>query len=145
MVFSNVGKAENDLITKDNELIVVFNRAVEIIESARKLVGRTANLATTISYYEIGRIIVEKEQQGNTRAKYGKKLIENLSEFLIAKFGKGFSVPTLTNARKFFLVYSPVITNSYALHTELLDPKSYALYSQSAPFTLSWNHYQKRI
>ena len=120
-----------------------FENVAKVIVQARRFVGRTANLATTISHYEIGRMIVEKEQQGDTRAKYGAKLIANLSQFLIGKFKKGFSVTTLKTARQFYIAYEPQIAQKcYALHDLLIDPKSRAMHSQSIPFALSWNHYQ---
>jgi predicted nuclease of restriction endonuclease-like (RecB) superfamily len=50
-------------------------------------------------------MIVEKEQDGKSRAEYGQGLIEGLSEYLNAKFKKGFSVVNLKNARKFYLTY----------------------------------------
>jgi len=123
-----------------------FKQIARIIEQARAFVGRTANIITTISYYEIGRLIVEREQQGQTKAKYGTKLIENLSLYLQDKFNKGFSVATLKNARQFYLAYSTKIEQKgYALHNLLAEntdlSKSYAAHSE-LPFVLSWNHYQ---
>ena len=49
-----------------------FESVAKIIENARSFVGRTANLTMCITYYEIGRMIVEEEQGGETRAEYGK-------------------------------------------------------------------------
>jgi len=83
-----------------------FDRVAGVIEQARKFVGRTADLAMSVTYFEVGRMIVENEQGGNERAEYGKMLIPELSEFLTAKFGKGFSVTNLKNARLFYNAYS---------------------------------------
>lgn len=44
------------------------------------------------AYYEVGRMIVEEEQHGENRAAYGKKILQELSEYLTKNFGKGFSV-----------------------------------------------------
>jgi len=85
---------------------VFFENVAQIIEQARKYVGRTANLTLCVTYFEIGRMIVEEEQGGEARAKYGTKLLAGLSEFLKRRVGKGFSVSTLKNARQFFLVYN---------------------------------------
>ncbi|TDP01362.1 putative nuclease of restriction endonuclease-like (RecB) superfamily [Flavobacterium sp. 245] len=60
----------------------------------------------TVTYFEIGRIIVEEEQNGKNRAEYGKQLLKELSKQLTREFGKGFSVVSLENIRKFYLVYS---------------------------------------
>ena len=53
-----------------------------------------------MTFYSLGRWIVEVEQQGESRSKYGKQVIQKLSEELTQQFGKGFSGETLKNARK---------------------------------------------
>ena len=58
------------------------------------------------AYFEIGRHIVEHEQQGEARAEYGKALFKDLSAKLTARFGEGWSYPHLNNIRQFYLVYS---------------------------------------
>ena len=58
------------------------------------------------AYYEVGRMIVEEEQYGENRAAYGKKILQELSEYLSEYFGKGFSVSNLKNIRQFYKVYS---------------------------------------
>lgn len=58
------------------------------------------------TYYLVGKMIVEKEQQGKMRAEYGKELIQKLSKRLKREFGKGFSVDNLENMRRFYIVYS---------------------------------------
>ena len=82
-----------------------FERVAGIIEQARKLVGRTADLTMSVTYFAIGQMIVEREQGGKERAEYGKNLIPELSKFLTAKYKKGFSETTLKNARFFYLTY----------------------------------------
>ena len=52
-----------------------------------------------VTYYEIGHMIVEKEQEGENRADYGSKLLAGLSEYLGAKFGKGFSLANSKNGK----------------------------------------------
>jgi len=112
-----------------------FENVARIIEQARRFVGRTADLTMCVTYFEVGRMIVEEEQGGKTRAEYGCKLLAELSVFLNKRVGKGFSESTLKNARKFYQVYSPSIRQ--AMLTEL-DSKSFG---QSYPFNLSWSHY----
>ncbi len=58
------------------------------------------------TYYEIGRMIVEDEQKGESRAEYGKQVLKKLSILLTSKFGKGFSLVNLENMRKFYFSYS---------------------------------------
>ena len=59
-----------------------FEKVAQIIEQARRHIGRTANLTMCVTYFEIGRMIVEEEQCGKARAAYGKKLLTGLSTFL---------------------------------------------------------------
>ncbi|MCD6585877.1 MAG: DUF1016 family protein, partial [Desulfobacteraceae bacterium] len=63
------------------------------------------NSAMVEAYWLIGKRIVEEEQQGEQRAKYGKRLIEDLSASLTADFGKGFSYANLYNCRQFHLKF----------------------------------------
>ena len=74
----------------------------QIIESSRVSVARSVNTAQVVAYWLIGREIVEEEQKGQKRAKYGEELLKNLSERLRAEFGGGFSVHNLTFIRQFY-------------------------------------------
>lgn len=65
-----------------------------------------------MTYYSLGRWIVETQQMGQKRAKYGSKVIKILSEKLQEEFGKGFSEDTLKNARKFYLTYKERISET---------------------------------
>ena len=65
-----------------------------------------------MTYYSLGRWIVETQQMGEKRAKYGSKVIKTLSEKLQKEFGKGFSEDTLKNARKFYLTYKERISET---------------------------------
>ena len=58
------------------------------------------------TYWQIGKRIVEQEQQGKARAEYGEYLIVNLSRYLTDCFGKGFSVANLWNFKQFYLIFS---------------------------------------
>ena len=77
-----------------------------VLESARKNAKTAVNLTMVYAYFEIGRIIVEEEQNGKNRAAYGKQILQELSEYLTAQFGKGFSVGNLKNIRQFYRVYA---------------------------------------
>jgi hypothetical protein len=83
-----------------------------LIENARSQVVRNINLTMTLTYYEIGRIIVEYEQQGNHRADYAKKVLFQLSKRLTAEFGKGYSATNLEYFRKFYKVYAGRVPRS---------------------------------
>jgi|SRR5690606_9400689 len=77
-----------------------------LLLDARRKVLHTVNHKMVVTYYEIGRMIVEEEQNGKERAAYGKQLIAGLSKKLTTTFGKGFSQRNLEQMRQFYLVYS---------------------------------------
>jgi hypothetical protein len=79
----------------------------ELLEAARRTAARTVNALMTATYWEIGRRIVEFEQQGATRAGYGEQILSKLSHDLTARFGRGFGVDNLQRFRSFFLSYPP--------------------------------------
>lgn len=84
----------------------LYEKIAELIQSARQHVVRTVNQTMVYTYFEIGRMIVEDEQQGKERAEYGRGILKELSSKLSVEFGKGFSVQNLENMRKFYLLYS---------------------------------------
>src|SRR5256885_11469738 len=77
----------------------------ELLEAARRTAARTVNALMTATYWEIGRRIVEFEQQGAARAGYGEQILSKLSHDLTARFGRGFGVDNLQRFRSFFLSY----------------------------------------
>ena len=111
-----------------------FAGVAAIIEQARTYVGRTADLTMCVTYFEIGRMIVEEEQGGKKRAEYGRGLLKELSAYLTGRFGKGFSLTNLKNAKQFYLLYSPAITQV----PPIKPSKSQSLIDL---FKLSWTHY----
>ena len=98
-----------------DELAPLVGQIAEAIEQARREVRRSINHAMVASYWEVGRLIAEHEQQGQARAAYGQRQLQALSEQLGARFGKGFDVRNLRNMRSFYLAYP--IRN--AVRTEL--------------------------
>ena len=111
-----------------------FAGVAAIIEQARAHVGRTVDLTMCVTYFEIGRMIVEEEQGGKARAEYGRGLLKELSAYLTGRFGKGFSLTNLKNAKQFYLLYSPAITQV----PPIKPSKSQSLIDL---FKLSWTHY----
>ncbi len=73
-----------------------------LLEEARRNSVRAVNAIMTATYWEIGRRIVEYEQQGRLRAQYGTQLLERLSLDLNKRFGRGFSVINLRTMRRFY-------------------------------------------
>lgn len=108
-----------------------------LLNEARQSVFRSINHTMVLTYFEIGRMIVEEEQNGKERADYGKQLLKNLSKNLTAEFGKGFSQRNLEQMRQFYLVYSKAQTLSAELPSSKNDT------TLSSEFKLSWSHYLK--
>ena len=84
----------------------------ELLENARKNVAQQVNTQLLTTYWNIGRIIVEYEQQNQIRADYGKQTLKELSKELTREFGKGFSRSNLQNMRAFYLAYEKCQTVS---------------------------------
>jgi len=99
----------------------IFIAIKQIIESARAKSYRAINSFLLESYWQIGKLIVEDEQKGASRAAYGEGILKHLAQALTQEFGKGFHVRNLNNMRAFYLAFP--IWN--ALRTEL-----------------SWTHYR---
>lgn len=123
-----------------------------LVQSARNTVARGVDLVQVRTNFEIGRHIVEYEQQGAARAAYGKELLALLAERLTAEFGKGFGRSNIAYARSFYLAYQTrrliVQTASGQLASDALQPESVALQifqtasgKSERPFSLSWSHY----
>ncbi len=91
-----------------------------IMSAARQNVARQVNNEQLLAYWNIGRVIVEHEQNHNERADYGKETLKQLSRTLTKEFGKGFSRSNLQNMRSLYLTY----------------PKYQTLSGK-----LSWSHY----
>ncbi|PJR03638.1 PDDEXK nuclease domain-containing protein [Avrilella dinanensis] len=123
-----------------------FSQIVDLLQSARSNVVRTINQTMVLTYFEIGRMIVEEEQNGKDRAVYGKNLLQDLSKVLTKEFGRGFSETNLKQMRQFYLAYSISSTvlriseKGQTLSDELQNEKSQ---TASAKFNLSWSHYLK--
>lgn len=150
-----------DAIKKREDTL--FERISALIEEARKRIVTTVNIAEVYTKYGIGQYIVEDEQQGEQRAKYGKAVLKNLSIRLTDKYGEGWSVETLDKCRKFYRVFSGSGISS-TMQTKLkivnsvdeidkrteLQIDNHWLSNDSLPtetlgrtpqFTLSWSHY----
>lgn len=105
----------------NNEL---YEQIRNILLTSRQKAYSAVNEAMVQAYWLIGKTIVEDEQNGNNRAEYGKETLQFLSTKLTEEFGKGFSVRTLQQLKKFYVVY----------------PNTNALRSQ-----LNWTHYRNLI
>ncbi|GIJ95815.1 hypothetical protein CAPN001_03840 [Capnocytophaga stomatis] len=96
-----------------------------ILSQARQRAYAAINSAMVEAYWQIGRRIVEEEQNGENRAEYGKEIIKTISEELTQEFGKGYSKRTLWEIRQFYLYFPD-------------EQKVRTLFAQ-----LSWSHFQR--
>ena len=74
---------------------LLFSQIKQVLDDARRHVARTVNTTMVKAYWQVGKYIVEYEQQGKERAEYGKGVIKNLSERLMKEYGSGFTVTNL--------------------------------------------------
>ena len=102
-----------------------INEIKTILKNARQKAYTAVNSAMVEAYWEIGRRIVEEEQNGKERAEYGKEILQNLSKVLTEEFGKGYSYRTLREIRQFYLMFS--------------DFEKWRTVSAK----LTWSHFQK--
>ena len=91
-------------IINENEVSNLYKDIKELVEQSRNRVYKTVNVEMINLYWNIGRMIVKK-QGGNSRAKYGDYLIEEISKKLTDYFGKGFSIQNLRRMRQFYIMY----------------------------------------
>lgn len=82
-----------------------YARIREVLNEARATAYRAINTAMVGAYWEIGRLIVEEDQQGQHRAEYGRRLLEELSGRLTAEFGRGYDRTNLQQMRAFYRAY----------------------------------------
>lgn len=92
-------------VADPSQLASLIEPIAQIIEAARSDVRYAVNQAMVQSYWQIGQIIVEQEQQGQERAEYGTQQLKQLSHALTERLGKGFDVTNLRNMRRFYLVF----------------------------------------
>ena len=81
-----------------------YKNIKEIINESRKHVVTYVNTTMLFTYWNIGKMIIE-EQGGSSKAKYGNKLIAELSKQMTLDFGKGFDERNLRKMRQFYLMY----------------------------------------
>jgi predicted GNAT family N-acyltransferase len=85
--------------------IQLFKQIEQLVHQSRKDLYQIANTTLVETNFHIGRMIVEHEQQGKIRADYAQKILPQLSVKSTKALGKGFSVDSFENIRKFYLVY----------------------------------------
>ncbi len=132
----------------------LYQRISYVLADARSRAYRAVNFAMVQAYWEIGRIIVEEEQQGKAKADYGEYLLKDLSRHLTKDFGMGFDPSNLRYMRLFYLSFemvnavssqsTPDQIRDAVRHTSLPSPKGHAL-REELPVVrpeLTWTHYR---
>lgn len=125
-----------------SSLDILCNNAIDLIKHSREAIVHSIDIVQLMTYYTLGKWIVEEQQNGKERAQYGKEVLKKLSIRLNEEFEKGFSVSTLTNIRKFYLTYSDRISEPVV--TKFVEQKSQPLVTnliKEPPFKLPWTHY----
>ena len=112
---NNIHKfTDTPVSTPDTELLGLADKIVAVIEQGKQKLAISINETIKATYWNVGRHIVEFEQQGNAKSKYGTKLLSNLAKILRARVGRGYSHPNLNNMRKFYLSF-PIFQTSEKL------------------------------
>jgi hypothetical protein len=145
-LFWNMARARKQELAIGSGYAPLYQGIVTLLEGARQAAGRAVNSILTAAYWEIGRRIVEEEQNGQRKAGYGEQLIGQLASGLTGRFGRGFSRTNVFQMRQFFLVYREIVqTPSGQLgHADKLPTPSGQ--SASLPnFPLSWSHYVRLL
>lgn len=120
----------------------LLNQIRGLILAARGMASRSVDTIQVLTNFEIGRRIVEDEQKGARRAKYGQQVLKELSESLMKEFGKGFSLTNLKLMRKFYTMNQerigrtpPSLLPSFGISQTLSDQLS-----QPEADDISWHH-----
>lgn len=125
----------------------LYDSIKTIIEESKAEIVRKVNTTIVLTYFKIGKMIVEDEQSGASRAGYAERTLKQLSAALTRDYGKGFSHRNLEYCRKFYLTYSVRISKTLSAKSTNLKtttarkPISQTLSAFSRKFPLSWSHY----
>ena len=147
-----LNKKYND---EDNMLV---NDLRSIVSKARSKAFAAVNYSLVERNWRIGQRIVEQEQNGASRAEYGKHVIEVASAALTEEFGKGFSETNIMNFKKFYLKFKELTIpqtlseefkkqkqQTQSDESSLLPPKGQTPSAQFELHLLPWSHYERLI
>ena len=130
LLFIYVPLRINDYNTMKKDDIYIYNsdfiqEIKRIVTQARQKAYTAINSAMVEAYWQMGKRIVEQEQQGKDRADYGSQLLKSLSKELTAEFGKGFSVGSLYYYRQFYQSFPEIFAPPWRI--------------------LTWSHYKRLL
>jgi predicted nuclease of restriction endonuclease-like (RecB) superfamily len=124
-----------------------------LLEAGRRGAARSVNTIMVVTYWHVGRRIVEYEQGGRKRAEYGKAVLRQLSIDLVSRFGRGFSERNLLQMRAFYQQWpipQTLSAESDSREGNLLISLSNLICQPVAaesapPFSLPWSHYVRLL
>jgi predicted nuclease of restriction endonuclease-like (RecB) superfamily len=119
---------------------------VGLLEGARRAAARSVNSVLTLTYWEVGRRIVEHEQKGDPKAEYGELLLDRLAVDLSERFGRGFSRSNVFQMRQFYLAYQEkiqTVSGQSGGRQAIIQTASGQF--DGGPFPLSWSHYVRLL
>ena len=102
---------ENDIIKattslqEDSSLTTLANIIVDEVNRSKSFLAMNMSAVMVRTYWTVGQHIVEFEQNGSSKAKYGSSMMTKLAKILTMRLGRGYSRPNLNNMRKFYLLY----------------------------------------
>lgn len=92
-------------IVADKEMTALADNITTLVTKAKVYLSGAINTTLVETYWNVGKYIVDFEQNGSAKAKYGTAMLSSLAKLLQMKLGKGYSRPNLNNMRKFYLLY----------------------------------------
>ena len=134
---------KKEVLTKEDiDIERLCANTVALVKHARNIAVQQVNMIQLLTYYTIGKWIIEVQQKGETRARYGSQVIKRLSEEMKKNFERGFSEDSLKNARKFYLTYKDRIDETvFHLFAVEKSETVFSLFEEKPPFIVSWSHY----
>ena len=116
---------ENSITLVDkNEFI---SEVESFIEKSVNAANSAVSSIVVVTYWNVGRMIVEEEQNGKSRAEYGKQIIQQLSERLTRKYGNNYSKRNLQYYRKFYQCFNDLEIVNTCVHN------------------LNWSHFRRLL
>ena len=137
-----MAKKEFPAIPDEKRLEQLCKNSVRLVEYMRSVAVSQIDYVQIITYFILGKWIVEEQQNGQDRAAYGKKIINCLSERMSAEFDHGFSRSTLQNIRQFYRTYKDRIPQPVVSETDFQKRQPVVgILNEKPAFALSWTHY----
>jgi predicted nuclease of restriction endonuclease-like (RecB) superfamily len=130
---------------RDDGYTALISHLVGLVERARVGAIRSVNALLTSTYWLIGQRIVEHEQSGASRARYGEQLLKQLSQDLRRRLGRGFSERNLEQMRLFYLNWPNSQTVSANSRSDAISQTVSANSGGWPQFPLPWSHYTRLL